>query len=206
VEFARLLLREEWRRAGLVLLVLLLGLAAVNPLVAMAYAPSRSTRTAGLLLNGRAAASRGWPTWTPQAKPWPAPGYYQRDRQTGRTYYQVTAPGAGGRNGFQMQLWRWGLPLPVYEQVQMWWDWDDPAMQGPESDPPARLVWTGVVLNPLVVGVPLWLATVGAWLLWLVVVRVRRRLGGRCAWCGYPAGVGPVCTECGRPSAGAAVR
>jgi hypothetical protein len=199
VDRARLISGREWRAALGILLVLLLALAAVNPIVAMGYAPSRSTRTsATFLLNGPAAAAQGWPTWTPHRERWPAPASYQRDARTGRTYYQVSVPGMGGRNGRQMQLWRWGLPLPVYEKVEMWWDWDDPALQGPEPDPPVRLVWTGVLLNPLIVGVPLWLLTVGVWLLWVIAARVRRRLSGRCAFCGYPIGVGPVCTECGK--------
>jgi hypothetical protein len=190
---------REWRGALVVLLALLLVLAAVNPLLAMRYAPSRSVRTNPTRsLTGPAAAALGWPARTPHAERWPAPTHYTMDPQSGRTYYQVHGSGIGGRGAYQMQLWRWGLPLPVYEQVQMWWDWDDPALQGPEPDPPVRLVWTGVVLNPVIVGVPVWLSTVGVWLLWTTVKRARRALAGRCVFCGYPVGIGPVCTECGR--------
>jgi hypothetical protein len=92
---------------------------------------------------------------------------------------------------------RWGWPRPVYEIVTMWWDSGDPALRGPDPVPPERVLWSGVVLNPLIVGVTAWLS--------LCVPRLcrrmhrrRRRKAGRCVFCGYPAGLAPVCTECGR--------
>lgn len=62
---------------------------------------------------------------------------------------------------------------------------------------PSRVLWPGLLANAMVyaaVGVPL-LVLVRA--VPRALVRGMRRRSGRCAECGYPIGVSPVCTECG---------
>lgn len=60
---------------------------------------------------------------------------------------------------------------------------------------PLRPIWPGFAINTIV-------CALGSWILWLTLllaVRVPRRWRGQCGYCGYPTGVSPVCTECGRP-------
>lgn len=60
---------------------------------------------------------------------------------------------------------------------------------------PLRPLWTGMILDAS------FFATIG-WLLLFGGSLIRRRLRlrrGLCAWCAYPTGASPVCTECGRP-------
>lgn len=60
-------------------------------------------------------------------------------------------------------------------------------------------IWSGLILNTLAYGALFWF--VGLFLGRLrAVVRERRaaRLG-QCAYCHYPIGTSPICTECGRP-------
>jgi hypothetical protein len=128
---------------------------------------------------------------------WPAPEALWVDRQFGRTHYDASVRSSVvGQNGFSMSLWRWGWPLPVFEQVQMWWDWNNAALKGPEPDPALRVPWSGTQLNPLIIGGPIWVLTLGTWLTWSGTGRFRRRR--QCMFWGYPQGTAAVCTECGR--------
>jgi hypothetical protein len=91
-----------------------------------------------------------------------------------------------------------GWPLPVLEQKQMWWDWDDPALKGPEPDPRLQLLPLGLIVNPLIVGSSLFVLLAGAWVLLVGMRRMRWRAEARCTNCGYPIRTPSTrCAECG---------
>lgn len=79
----------------------------------------------------------------------------------------------------------------------MWWDWNDPVLTGPISDPPPRLLWMGTLANPILLGTAAWLILVAPLLAFVLGRRAWRAHGGQCTGCGYPVGTSPVCTECG---------
>jgi hypothetical protein len=58
---------------------------------------------------------------------------------------------------------------------------------------PVRPVWVGIALDTVVYGAALWLLvrSLGA------LRRGIRSRRGLCPGCAYPAGVSPLCTECG---------
>lgn len=58
---------------------------------------------------------------------------------------------------------------------------------------PRAVLWSGLVINTALYGTALLVFVGGA----PVVRRFHRRRRGQCEWCGYPAGVSAVCTECG---------
>lgn len=67
-------------------------------------------------------------------------------------------------------------------------------MQGIERVLPLRPLWPGFVLNTM-----FWASAL--WLLWMIPRWLRSLWWGirhKCTRCGYPVGVSPVCTECGR--------
>jgi hypothetical protein len=59
-----------------------------------------------------------------------------------------------------MQAQHLGWPLPVIELKQMWWNWNDPTLNGPEPDPAPTLMPAGLLINPLLLGGGVWLVTV----------------------------------------------
>lgn len=68
-------------------------------------------------------------------------------------------------------------------------------MQGIERVLPLQPLWIGFLLDSL-----FW--AMALWLLWMTPRWLRSGLWGfrrKCMQCGYPVGVSPVCTECGRP-------
>ena len=80
----------------------------------------------------------------------------------------------------------------------MWWPWDDPAWQTGESSSPGMEVrWSGFVLNPLALALPIWLAVVLPLFVFRTIRRRMRRYANRCVQCGYPIGTAASCTECG---------
>ena len=98
----------------------------------------------------------------------------------------------------QMLVRRMGWPLPVLERVQMWWPWDDVKwLTDAESDPALHLVWTGVVLNPLLFGGTLWAVFILPIVLFINVRRRRRIAHNCCPQCAYPRGSSQRCSECG---------
>ncbi len=140
-----------------------------------------------------------WPVSTPHVKPWPAPESWSEGRVFGCRVFDVrTKQTEVGRNAFAMEAQLLGWPLPVIEDKQMWWDWDDPALKGPESDPAPTLRLQGLLLNPLILGGGVWAVIVLPWLIAIVATRRWRYQKRRCMDCGYPIGVNVVCTECGR--------
>ncbi len=59
---------------------------------------------------------------------------------------------------------------------------------------PLRPLWPGFAINTLVFAGAAWLV----WLMLAAGMSLQRRLRCRCGNCGYPIGISPVCTECGR--------
>lgn len=64
---------------------------------------------------------------------------------------------------------------------------------------PLRPLWGGLAINTAIYGSIVWLLTGGV----VVARRSVRRRRNQCEGCGYPRGVSPVCTECGRKRDGA---
>lgn len=187
---------KETRLAIGALAVLVLLAAAVNVPVAVMLSVARNTpmRT-GLNVIGPEAAARGWPAATPHTQAWPEP----RQRQVDSAWPGHRRVTVWGNPTHQMQSDESGWPLPAVRNVQMWWPWNDPAWAiTAQPDPGMRLEWTGVVLNPLLVGGGLWVVLVALPLAAMNVRRASRARRGLCVSCGYPAGASDVCTECGR--------
>jgi hypothetical protein len=139
-----------------------------------------------------------WPSSTAHAEPWPAPQYWMEARLFGWRYVQVqTARQSNDEDPFSMQVQQMGWPLPVIEQKQMWWNWNDAGLTGPQPDPAPSLMLAGLVLNPLVLGFGAWCVLVLPWLLMKSTRRGLRRRRNCCLECGYPIGTSPMCTECG---------
>lgn len=181
--------------------MILLFLAAVDVPYAVTKIRSRTGPVAVLMVDARdgEAAARGWVARTPHADPWPEPETWQMHGRFGQREYDIRWQNPDpNTNGYSLRLQRLGWPLPVIEIKQMWWDWNDPALQGPESDPAPRLMARGVVGNPLIVGVPLWLVFVVLPLGARLHERRKRASRNDCVWCGYEAGGLAVCPECGR--------
>lgn len=194
-------------RTGLAALLVLLLFAAINvPLAVMLLKSRRAARPSRWMedIRGPAASSKGWPVRTPHHEPWPPPDSWECAREFGYREYDVRSTGGGKPPGsqFQMHARLYGWPLPVLEEAQFWWDWSDPALgtgnpPGPVSDPPMRLRWSGVILNPLI-GAAVVMGAWGAVFYYIPMIRAaERRRAGKCEACGYPVGVSPVCTECG---------
>lgn len=59
------------------------------------------------------------------------------------------------------------------------------------------LNWPGVIGNPLLAAIALWLVFVAPFVLWLDVRRRFRIHKGLCPQCAYPVGTSSQCTECG---------
>jgi hypothetical protein len=196
----KLIKPSEVRLLLVSLVVLVLLAAAMNVPFAITKMRSRSTPV-GMKWEqheGADAAARGWPVSTPHRRVWDAPESWSRWSGFGYEEFHVSSPTpAPGVNGFSMQVQRLGWPLAVVEIRQMWWDWNDPALDGPEPDPRPQLVPTGLVLNPLMMGGGLWLVLCVLPMAVRVARRVVRRRRGRCAWCGFEVQALAVCPECG---------
>ena len=181
-------------------LVLVLIGAAVNVPLAVSLFRSRTELKPGqtLDLRGPDAAPRGWPASTPHDDPWPSPTYCLLTEAFGYREYSVMAEDPEANAGFSMDAQLYGWPLPVVEQKMMWWDWDDPTLEGPEPDPAPTLLASGVIGNPVIVGTALFVPFVLAPQALTVFRRARRARRGVCPWCGYDAGEFDPCPECGR--------
>jgi hypothetical protein len=198
--------RSERRFLMVWFVIVLLVVSAVQVPFAVTKIRSRMSPppTRAVFLMGTAAAEHGWPAGLPAGHVWPAPESVTIRRAFGHASFEAkTASPTPGVNGFSMQVQRLGWPLPVIEIKQMWWDWNDPALGdpangGPEPDPRPGLLPLGLVLNPLLVGLPLWLLFFGLPMAWVVVRRVRRLRRGACLWCGYDLVGLKACPECGR--------
>ena len=199
-----LITRREVKRAIILLVAIVLIAAVINvpwALTRVQWLALRHQRTS-MRLNEQSLQGpqipREWPSSTPHATPWPAPNGWDQTTAFGvRTFNVFGGKPADGRNGFQMEVEQYGWPLPVLEDKQMWWDWNDPKLNGPENDPPISLMYRGALLNPIIVGGAFWLALIIPLTTIIVFKRQHRRRGNRCINCGYPRGDGNVCTECG---------
>ena len=197
----RYLERGEARRALVLLLVLVLLTAAVNVPFALTKIRSRTgaypAQSEDVWLEE--AAEKGWPVRTPHDRVWDAPESWTKWSGFGYREYDVRAPApASGENGFGMMVQLVGWPMPVIEIREMWWNWNDPALQGPEPDPRPQLVPMGLVFNPLIVGGGAWVLVGLLPLLVRVGRRVRRGRRGLCVWCGFDSSGLELCPECGR--------
>lgn len=145
---------DEWRRHAQWCLWCILLAAAIN-------APFAVTR---LVHERRPAMSPGsmrtaddvpkhWPTSTPHKEPWPAPDSWTEWRSFGKRHVRARrANPVEGKNGFSMEAYIYGWPLPVLEHKRLWWDWDDPALNGPKHQKPTHLRYLGLILNPIIIG------------------------------------------------------
>lgn len=146
-------------------------------------------------LRGPAAAARGWPARPPAT--WPAPT--ELDNIWGRCYWYSIAREAspGNQARFSMLVIRYGWPMPVFEQAQFWWPWNNPKLKTTVPDESGlRIYWPGFLLVPPAVAIPIWLLLPVPN---LILARYRRRRN-RCPQCGYPSGPFAACPECGRPA------
>jgi len=180
-----------------ILLLFVLAAGAINLPFATHFLRSRTDDKGTMIanVNGAQAAARGWPTSTPHATAWPPPRQWSENRAFAYRQIQVWADGP-----HQMEYQLIGWPLPVYEQVQMWWPWNDVTRQtDAQPDPALRLYWPGVLLNPIIIGGAAWLVLVAPFFAMRSIrTRVRRR-HGRCPRCGYDlrGDFAGGCPECG---------
>jgi hypothetical protein len=196
----RIIRSGERRLLGASLVLICLTAAAVNVPFAVTKVRSRTgtvqSRTTDV--RGAAAGPLGWPSSVPHDQGWPDPTYHITRRAFGYREYEVNTPSTtDGENGYSMAVQHLGWPLPVLEMKQMWWNWNDPALKGPEPDPRPSLMALGLVANPLLVGVPVWGAVVVLPVAVLVFRRAGRLRRGDCPWCGYELAAGQMCPECG---------
>ena len=185
--------------SALVLFLLLAGIGAL--IVGWKLLPKQSSSVVGasMQITGAAAAARGWPSSTPHEKPWPSPTSLNVTRAIGVRHFNVFGanPTSISGNGYQMTVYQAGWPLPVLERKQMWWDWDDPAMKGPVSDPAPSILYGRLGFSTLILGGGLWLLVFVPLGLWVIGRRVSWTLGGRCTFCGYDMTGMERCSECG---------
>lgn len=179
----------------MLLVLMLLITAAMNVPWALTFMQSRTSvvRVPRASVQG-AEANRAWPSTPPHDEGWPTPDYWSEGRIFGCRVYDVRA----GHGPFHMAVQHLGWPLPVIEQKQMWWDWNDASLTGPEPDPAPSLLLRGLVLNPVILGGGAWFVLVLPWAGAIIGTRLFRRRQNRCLDCGYPAKSGSAnCTECG---------
>lgn len=94
-----------------------------------------------------------------------------------------------------MVLQRVGWPLAVIEMKQM--SWAESWPQNLDYAPRPSLMFSGLLLNPLILGGGAWMALILPWLIFTVIRRTSRWRNRRCMACGYPIGTSAACTECG---------
>lgn len=200
--------REAGFLLGALVMLIVAGAIVNAPLAITRFRGPQDRLPRGMSLRQPEIGNRSWPAPTPHAAAWPAPTHWDETRLFGARHYNVFHHTEEMR--FQMQVAHYGFPLPVVEDKQMWWSESAAAPSGPEAFPRMRLLWPGLIVNPVLLGGsaflilfgPLAAAVVGRRL----VSRLARRAAGRCVFCAYPIGESPVCTECGRDLGGAAGR
>lgn len=194
---------REFCVAICVLTVLILIAALVSLIVGVELSPSgryQMPRTGSYTdLRGTQAGSKPWPSRTPHKEAWPAPHSWERAHLRGMWHFDVRGRRAADpeNSDFIMDLWQTGWPLPVIERKHMWWDWDNPALEGPAPDPAAEILYFGLFLNTLILGGGLWLLVFGPLAGWVIGRRFARTLRGQCTFCGYDIAGLKRCPECG---------
>lgn len=178
-----------------VLLLLVLAAAVINVPFAVTRIRSRTgAKPLNSLRFSGANTPKTWPASTPHKEPWSAPTNWEEWRAFGYREYHVTSGGPR----FTMQVQFLGWPLGVVEHKQMWWNWDDPTLEGPEPNPAPTLRPLGLVVNPLLVGGVAFACLFGPRIAFVVVRRVLRLSRRQCANCGYAIRTkSPICPECG---------
>ncbi|MCH7849278.1 MAG: hypothetical protein IIB53_13045 [Planctomycetes bacterium] len=184
------------KRSLIVLLTLILLGAVLNVPIAIQFVDKQTkARTAYTQLFGTDAAQRGWPS--PPPLPWPEVSF--RSDATTFGHRQIDARAVeGSETTHSMQLDLYGWPFAAVQERQLWWPWDDPkwSTNVPHS-PGVQLRWSGVVLNPILYGLAVWLVFYVPFVASRAIRGAYRRRKGRCVNCGYPTGVSVKCTECG---------
>ena len=186
-------------RIALRLLVLFVLVAAVFN-VPWALTFMRSRTTIGKIPTIAAEPDhipRRWPSSTPHEVAWPPPDDWEEGSRFGCRSFRASYKPGNENGSFAMEVQQMGWPFPVIEQKRMWWDWNDPTLNGPEPDPALGLMMAGLLVNPLLLGIGAWALLVFPWIAAIVVKRRSRRRELCCMACGYPVGVSPICTECG---------
>lgn len=190
---------DEWRRLGRWCVWCMLFAAAINAPFAVSRVETLSHRPAspGSMRWGDDVPKR-WPTATPHDEPWPAPTSWNEWRAFGKQRFDVRWPNPDeGKNGFSMKAHLSGWPLPVLVQKQMSWDWDDPALAGPDHSPAMRLAPVGLILNPIIIGGGLYVLLISTFLAFVIGRRYERMRRGLCLNCGYDVAGLQTCPECG---------
>jgi hypothetical protein len=194
----------SWRRHLLIILVLTLAGAAINlPIAAQFVSSGRFPLRSVPKLNviGASAAQYPWPQPPAEGQPsWPPPTQYQVQSEFAHTRIDAWSS-KNNQAGFQMQCDRYGWPLPSLEESNRWWPWDNVTWQTAERpERPMHLVWSGVLLNPLMFALGIWALFLGLPAAWLALRARLRKKRGLCAKCAYPLVPSGVCPECGASS------
>jgi len=187
----------RFKKPVLILILFILIAAAINFPFATFFLKSRRDAKGATVaqITGPEAVALGWPSDTPHETEWPQPGQWQETRSFAYRHIQVWG---GGSHQMEYQLIGW--PLPVYEQVQMWWPWNDPTWQTTEQhDPALGVCWSGALLNPIIVGGAAWLVLVMPIFVGVSLRKQLRTLRGHCIKCGYDlrGDLEAGCPECG---------
>lgn len=190
------------KRQLLIIAVLILIAAAINPLVAVMCLKSRTNAPrvpVSIQLSGEEAAAEGWPARGPHDQDWPAPTSLVISKAFG--FVKIIGQHLDemdSRNRFRMESHQMGWLLPVLEHRRYWWPRNDPAWGSKaESAPALNILWAGVVLTPVIAGSAVWLVLCGPFVGGRLVIRRSRRRRALCQQCGYPIDVSETCTECG---------
>jgi hypothetical protein len=183
------------RTAALALIVYIAVMAMINVPWALTRMQWRGDvpRVGRIVATEVPTARRHWPSSTPHPELWPAPHYWHESTLFGWRYFNVRSES----DSFIMQVQQLGWPWPVIEQKQMWWKDNIWQLRDVQSDPTPSLKLEGLILNPIVVGIAVWIVVLLPWLLANAIHRKIRRRRGKCLDCGYPVGTSSICTECG---------
>lgn len=205
MEWIAIVHRMHLRRTAFVLAVFLCGASCAittSLLVALdAAAPDSQSRALAILVRNDFAQPGvvlEWPADPPVPSMWKAPGQVAEVR--GFAILQIDAH-SQSETVCQMEVTRLGWPIPVLEQLRLWWPWDDPAFQTTHpTDSGLRPIWSGLLLHGMTAG------AVGAGcvalVFWLHALRVRlRSRRGACPSCGHTLAGLSQCPECGAVAA-----
>jgi len=201
-----LIAKGEVRRLARLWVLFVAVAAAVDvPFAITRIRPLTTRRPPERLHLSTNATSRDWPSSTPEFENWPAPNDWWEWRRFAYHEYLIRKID-GSTIEFVMVLQHLGWPLPVLEQKDMFRGSEATPSKERVPDLRFRLLWAGLVLNPLIVGTGALIALGGPWIGFVVLRRAWRRHGGQCLACGYFIRTGSAkCPECGAAIVGAAI-
>ncbi|MBX3321882.1 MAG: hypothetical protein KF757_02710 [Phycisphaeraceae bacterium] len=157
MKFLKLIRPAEQRRVVTVLVLLVLLASVVNVPFAVTRLPAEGERPPNqTYLDRDQSSKRGWPSSTPHAQRWPAPTVWIRHGHLGYAELDVRSQ-TEDEESISMTVKHAGWPLPVVEWKTMRWDDSNAQWQGAEKLPRPRLLLRGLIGNPLIVGVSIWL-------------------------------------------------